>query len=129
MGVAVNTNQLNRALFSIVGLGWVAFAIAAFTIRVVFAAPVVTVLIDRSYCEPAQWQQVAADYTAIYDRDRRGDIVLDSVILFSDLGTEVLDDPPSPDTIRTLQTYGRPNPQRRSELSAKYPDTQLLTCP
>ncbi|MBF2034388.1 MAG: hypothetical protein IGR92_02650 [Leptolyngbyaceae cyanobacterium T60_A2020_046] len=125
----MNTNQLNRSLLTIVGLGWVAFAIAAFIIRAVFAAPVVTVLVDRSYCEPGQWQQVAEDYAALYERDRQGEIVLDAVVLFSDLGTEVIDEPPTPDTIRTLQTYGRPNPQRRSELAAEYPDAQLLTCP
>jgi hypothetical protein len=60
------SNQLNKALIKIVGLGWAAFAIAAIAIRVVFAAPDVVLLVDRSYCEPTAWAVVADTYQDLY---------------------------------------------------------------
>ncbi|MEM6839396.1 MAG: hypothetical protein AAF609_21455 [Cyanobacteria bacterium P01_C01_bin.120] len=121
------SNRLNKALIKIVGLGWAAFAIAAIAIRVVFAAPDVVLLIDRSYCEPAKWSTVADAYQTLYQQDSRGQINLDTVILFSDLGEETTT-PPTPEELRALKTYGQASRDRQANLQAQYPNAQLLQC-
>ncbi len=124
----MNPNALNRALLRIVGIGWAAFAIAAVTIRLVLAAPEVTLLVDRSYCPPGDWQAVAQEYETLYQQDRQGQITIQAVILFSDLGEDLLETPPSPDTFQTLTTYGRPSADRQAALEAAHPNSRLLTC-
>jgi len=120
--------RLNQALLRIVGIGWVAFAIAAIAVRTVFAAPDVTLLVDRSYCDPAAWATVAEEYAALYQQDQRGQIVIQSVILVSDLGKEVLETPPAPDNFRQLRTYGQPSRDRLAALETTYPNARLLQC-
>ncbi|WP_204141458.1 hypothetical protein [Halomicronema sp. CCY15110] len=122
------SNQLNKALIKIVGLGWAAFAIAAIAIRVVFAAPDVVLLVDRSYCEPTAWAVVADTYQELYQQDQRGHINLEAVILFSDLGEETTE-PLAPEAFRSLNTYGQSSPERQTDLMAQYPDARLLQCP
>lgn len=121
------SNRLNQALIKIIGLGWAALAIAAIAIRTVFAAPDVVLLIDRSYCEPAQWAAVADTYQSLYQQDQRGQINIETVILFSALGEETTE-PPAPDAFRDLQTYGQPSPERQTALVAQYPNARLLQC-
>ena len=124
----MRSNQLNQALIKIVGLGWVAFLTATIAIRVVFAAPDVILLVDRSYCEPAEWAVVAETYQDLYQQDQRGQINLVSVILFSDLGEEA-SEPLTPEAFRNLNTYGQSSPERQTELATQYPDARLLQCP
>lgn len=124
----MEANRLNQALMKIVGLGWAAFAIAAIAIKTVFAAPDIVLLVDRSYCEPTQWATVADEYARLYQQDQRGQINLEQVILFSDLGEETTP-PPSPEAFRTLQTYGKSSGDRQAALAAAHPDARLLQCP
>ncbi len=124
----MSPNQLNKALIKIVGLGWAAFAITAIAIRVVFAAPDVVLLVDRSYCEPSDWAVVADTYRELYQQDQRGQINLEGVILFSDLGEET-SEPLTPEAFSSLNTYGQSSPDRQTELAAQYPNAQLLECP
>ncbi len=124
----MRSNQLNQALIKIVGLGWAAFAIATIAIRAVFAAPDVVLLVDRSYCEPSDWSVVADTYQGLYQQDQRGQITLESVILFSDLGEET-SEPLTPEAFRNLKTYGQSSPERQAELAAQYPEARLLQCP
>jgi hypothetical protein len=35
---------------------------------------------------------------------------------------------PSPDTVRSLNTYGRSNQERQKQLQASYPQAKLLSC-
>jgi hypothetical protein len=125
----MNPNHLNRTLLRTVGVGWVAFAIAAVAIRTVFAAPNITLLVDRSYCEPAQWQVVAAQYADLYQQHQRGSITISSTIFFSDLGEEVSDQVLTPDAFQNLATYGLPSPDRQAALEATHPQAQRLSCP
>lgn len=124
----MNPNQLNRTLLRIVGVGWAAFAIATLAIRTVFAAPDVTLLVDRSYCEPAQWQAVAEQYADLYQQHERGSITIQTTIFFSDLGEETAPELLTPDAFQDLATYGRPSPERQSALEAAHPQAKLLSC-
>ncbi|NER81028.1 MAG: hypothetical protein F6K42_15965 [Leptolyngbya sp. SIO1D8] len=121
-------NRLNRALIQIVGLGWLAFAISALVIRTVFAAPDMTLLVDRSYCEPTQWATVADEYEKLYQQSQQGDLHLKEVIFFSDLGEEKVDTPPTPTTFRALKTYGKSSQDRQAALEATYPKARILQC-
>lgn len=123
----MESNRLNKALITIVGLGWAAFAIATLAIRTVFAAPEVVLLVDRSYCEPAKWSAVANEYEALYQQDQRGQIQLASIILFSDLGEETTA-PLAPAEFRELKTYGKSSRDRQATLEATYPNARVLSC-
>ncbi|NJN22658.1 MAG: hypothetical protein HC812_17650 [Leptolyngbya sp. RL_3_1] len=124
----MNSNHLNRTLLRTVGAGWVAFAIAALAIRTVFAAPDVTLLVDRSYCEPSQWQAVAEQYADLYQQHQRGSITISATIFFSDLGEETSDQVLTPEAFQDLTTYGRPSPDRQAALEASHPQAQRLSC-
>lgn len=123
----MTSNRLNKALLKIVGLGWAGFAITAIAMRTVFAAPDVVLLVDRSYCEPSQWTAVADAYQTLYQQDQRGQLNLDTLILFSDLGEESTD-PLTPEVFRNLKTYGKASSDRQATLEAQYPNARLLQC-
>jgi hypothetical protein len=120
--------KLNRQMLKLLGLGWLGFLVAGITISLIFPIPTLTVLIDRSYCEaPSRWNQLVATYTNLYHQHQQKTLQLREVILFSDLGQEVIS-PPAPEVIENLKTYGRHNSQRQSELIKNYPQSRLLSC-
>ncbi|MGP1383574.1 MAG: hypothetical protein ACTS2F_08435 [Thainema sp.] len=121
--------NLNRDLIRIVGGGWLAFLIVGLLLSRLLAVPTATVLIDQSYCKPAQWQTVAQDYAQLYQRQQQQQLQIESVIVFSDLGQTAIAPIPTPADIQTLSTYGRPNPERQKELQAEYSNAILLKCP
>jgi hypothetical protein len=118
--------KLNYQLLQVLGITWLAFLISGLVISVVFTAPQITLLIDRSYCPPNQWQSVAAQYEQIYQQ--HDEIRLKAVVLFSDLGEEVRSRPPTPSEIAALSTYGRVNPARRQDLQRDYANSKVLGC-
>lgn len=120
--------NLNTLLLKTLGLSWLTFLIAGLLINFLFAIPTLAVLIDRSYCSPSQWQQVSQTYTNLYHQHQSSQVRLQPVVLFSDLGQEILASPPLPETIQALSTYGHPDMQRQAELQKTYPKTQLLSC-
>ncbi|GAB4217699.1 MAG: hypothetical protein OHK0012_23110 [Synechococcales cyanobacterium] len=119
--------RLNQKLLRILILGWLGFALAGMGLYT-FTTPHPVLLIERSYCPPTQWQQVVTQYAAIYQRAQRRQIRLQRVILFSSLGEEIRDTPPTPAQLQSLATYGRPDPQRQTTLQGQYPQSILLTC-
>lgn len=120
---------LNRAFLRILALGWLGFAIATVTITQVFAVPDTVVLIDRSYCDVADWSTVATQYEQIYKQHQRQQIHLTTVVVVSDLGEESHEEPLTPEAVKTLRTYGRPNTQRLAALQTTYPKAMVLSCP
>jgi hypothetical protein len=120
--------NLNTPLFKTLGLSWLMFLITGLLISWLFSIPTLTVLIDRSYCPPSQWQQVSQTYTDLYHQHQRSQLHLQTVVLFSNLGQEVLASPPLPEAIRALSTYGHSDLHRQAELQKAYPKTQLLGC-
>src|SRR3712207_937750 len=101
--------KLNRHLLRTLGLGWLGFLVVGLAIGWVFAAPTVVVLVDRSYCAPAQWQQVVHSYEQLYRQHQQQQLQIQQVVLFSDLGQDVLSPPPAPEVIRDVSRYGRSN--------------------
>ncbi len=119
---------LNRSLWRTLGLGWLGFLLTGLAIAGVFASPTVVVLVDRSYCTPEAWQQVVHSYEQLYRQHQQQNLQIKQVILFSDLGQEVLSPPPVPEVIRAIRTYGRSNPQRSERMLSAYPKANLLAC-
>jgi hypothetical protein len=120
--------KLNRPLLQVLGITWFAFLISGLVISVGFAIPQITVLIDRSYCSPNQWQSVVAQYEQVYEQQQQGEVKFRAVVLFSDLGEEVRSHPPAPSEIATLSTYGRMNSIRQQDLQRNYPKSTVLGC-
>jgi hypothetical protein len=120
-------DQLNRSMIRILIMGWICFALAGFGLAT-FATPNLVVLLDRSYCPPDQWQQVIQKYDQIYQQNRGKQVRLKTVVLFSSLGEDVRTTPPTPTELQNLQPFGRPDPQKQSQLKTQYPDAILLLC-
>ena len=120
--------SLNRRLITIVGIGWLSFLITGLIVVNVFAASEITLLIDRSYCPPNQWQKVVETYRDFYTQNQEKQIKINSVILFSDLGEETLNPLPSPEEISQINTYGKSNPNRQKELLNKSSSGKILSC-
>jgi len=127
----------NRRLLITVLAGWAGFISVGVILRQAIAIPPVTIVIDRSYCEPQSWQIVADRYQGLYEQHQKRQIQIESVILFSDLGEEILDTPLDPSAVEQLRTYGRQDPdkqqalQQRLEQALSNPSAQieLLSCP
>ncbi len=120
--------QLNRYLLTILGLGWLSFLLAGILLDRFFAAPNFVLLIERSYCPPQQWQQVVEEYVDLYSQHQKHTIEIESVVLFNDLGEEVLSAIPTPEELRDLSIYGRSSPQREAELSKTYNQVKVIRC-
>ncbi len=120
--------SLNRRLLTIIGIGWLSFLITGLIIVNVFAASEITLLIDRSYCPPNQWQKVVENYRDFYIQNQEKKIKITSVTLFSDLAEETLNPLPTPEQISQINTYGKPNPDRQKELQNKSISGKILSC-
>ncbi|MDZ8106252.1 MAG: hypothetical protein RM338_11615 [Nostoc sp. DedQUE12a] len=120
--------NFNTQLVKTLGISWLVFFITGILISCLFAIPAITVLIDRSYCPLAEWQQVVQTYAQLYQQHQQRRLQLQSVILFSSLGEEKLSTPPEPKELQHLSTYGRPQPQRQLQLRKDYPQARLLQC-
>jgi hypothetical protein len=121
-------NKLNRKLLTTLGLGWLGFGIVGGAIAFALPPTQITVLIDRSFCPQDQWQALARSYDEIYQQHQNRDLQIKQVITFSDIGQEVLSTIPSPDAVRSLNTYGRSNQERQKQLLSTYPQAKLLSC-
>ncbi len=118
----------NQRLIRTLGLGWLAFLALGLGLRQGFRSPGVTVIIDRSYCSPAQWQGVTQAYADLYDQDQQQRISLDQVIYVSDLGQETAPQIPTPEQVETLNTYGRFNPSQLEAALKAQPQARVLSC-
>jgi hypothetical protein len=118
----------NQRLIRTLGLGWLTFAALGLGLRQILAGPAVTVVIDRSYCAPAQWQQVADRYADLYAQQQQQRLTIDQVIYVSDLGQEVAATVPAPEEVTALSTYGRPNPAQMEQAVQEHPDATVLVC-
>jgi len=121
-------NSLNARLMLTLSISWLGFLVTGLAINQVFAPAAIAILIDRSYCPPAQWQQVSQQYDALYQQHQRQDIQIQAVVLFSSLAKEVRSLPPTPTEIQSLATYGQPNLQQQQQLELDYPNHKVLSC-
>ncbi len=118
----------NQRLIRILALGWLAFLGLGFGLRQAFTSPAVTVIIDRSYCAPTQWQPLAEEYAALYEQQTQQRLNIEQVIYVSDLGQEVAAEVPTPEQIRTLSTFGRFNEAQMNQAIAAQPEATVLSC-
>jgi|LakMenEpi03Aug12_release.lakeMendotaPanAssembly.Ray.scaffolds.fasta_scaffold07509_13 hypothetical protein len=118
----------NQRLILTLGLGWAAFLALGLGLRQVLRSPGVTVIIDRSYCSPAQWQGITQKYADLYEQDQQQRITLDQVIYVSDLGQEAAAQIPTPAQVQALNTFGRFNPSQLEAALRAQPQARVLSC-
>lgn len=118
----------NQRLFIILSLGWLGFIGLGLGLRQWLSGPAVTVIIDRSYCAPDQWQAQADRYAALYDQQTQQRLTISQVIYVSDLGQEVADRVPSPEQVRALNTFGRFNADQMNQAITEQPKAEVLSC-
>lgn len=121
-------NKLDRKLITTLGLGWLGFGIVGGAIAFALPPGQITILIDRSFCPQDKWQAIASAYNDLYQQHQNRDVQIKEVIVFGDLGQEALSGVPSPDTVRSLNTYGRSNQEKQKQLQVNYPQSKLLSC-
>lgn len=118
----------NQRLFIILSLGWLGFIGLGLGLRQWLSGPAVTVIIDRSYCAPDQWQAQADRYAALYEQQAQQRLTIRQVIYVSDLGQDVDTAIPSPDQVRTLNTFGRFNADQMNQAITEQPEAEVLSC-
>ena len=118
----------NQRLILTLGLGWAAFLALGLGLRQVLRSPGVTVIIDLSYCSPAQWQGITQKYADLYEQDQQQRITLDQVIYVSDLGQEAAAQIPTPAQVQALNTFGRFNPSQLEAALRAQPQARVLSC-
>jgi len=118
----------HSALLKTLGLSGLTFLGVGLLIRQVFPMPAVTLLIEHSYCPPAQWEQVVKDYGNFYRQHRRRQIQIQQVVLFNELGVDPLFAPPAPAEIQQLSTYGQASRDRQTTIKKDHPNARLLDC-
>lgn len=124
----MNTAKINRTLIQVILVAGLGFLMTGVIIQLVFPIPSLALLIDRSYCSTEDWQKVSQPYEKLYRSYEEKNLNLKPVILFSSLGEEVLDTPPKPVTLQSMNTYGKPDLERRQKLQQSYPQAQFLSC-
>ncbi|MGK7912903.1 MAG: hypothetical protein AB4050_15730 [Synechococcus sp.] len=107
-----------------------AFGLAGAAVTALLPVPKQTVLLDRSYCPPERWQEIAGDYKRLYSQHQRKVVTISEVVTFSSLGSQPLAELPAPVDIEQMQTFGLPAEGQRQTLLEQYGQTAtvLLTC-
>jgi len=118
----------NQRLLQILAVGWLAFLGAGFALRQTLGGPTVTIIIDRSYCEPNQWEQITSDYARLYEQHQQQRLTIDQVIYVSDLGEEIADAIPTPDEVENLSTFGRFNTEQLQQATDQHPAATVFAC-
>ncbi|MEO1403641.1 MAG: hypothetical protein AAFV72_20685 [Cyanobacteria bacterium J06635_1] len=115
-------------LIRTLGLGWLAYLLVGFALSQTGGGNKIQVVIDRSYCAPTSWQQVADEYAQLYRQHQQKQLTIESVTLVNDLGEEILRVPPSAEEIAGLNTFGLPGRDRIDAIVQASPDAKVLSC-
>lgn len=122
--------NLTYRLFFTLGCGGLAFGLAGAAVSALFPIPKQTILLDRSYCPPEQWQVVAREYARLHSQHRRKVVMITEVVTFSNLGSQPLPELPTPLEVEQMRTFGRAANAEREQLEQQYGDVTsvLLSC-
>lgn len=117
-----------KRLISTLGLGWLAFGGLGLGLRYAVQVPEVTVIIDQSYCPPAQWQTaVVQPYGALYQKSQANQRKITQVVVVTDIDQTVLATIPSPAELGN--PFGQaPSPDTLTELQQQFSESVLLKC-
>jgi hypothetical protein len=118
----------NRQLLKVLSIGWLAFIGVGFGLRQALSGPTITVIIDRSYCPDAQWQQLTDEYTTLYQQHQQHRLTIDQVVYVSDLDVTTVDAPPFPDEVAGLSHFGQFNQANMQAVTNEFPNAEVLTC-
>ncbi|MEM8614102.1 MAG: hypothetical protein AAGF93_18915 [Cyanobacteria bacterium P01_H01_bin.105] len=117
-----------KRLISTLGLGWLAFGGLGLGLRYALQVPEITVIIDQSYCPPAQWQTaVVQPYNALYEKSQANQHKIGQVVVVTDIEQTTLATIPAPDELG--QPFGQtPSPETLTDLQQQFPDAVVLKC-
>ena len=117
-----------KRLIATLGLGWLAFAGLGLGLRYAVRVPEVTVIIDQSYCPPAQWQaSVVQPYSELYQKDQANQRKIAQVVVVTDIDQTALATIPSPDELGN--PFGQaPSPEILTELQQQFSEAVVLKC-
>lgn len=117
-----------KRLLSTLGLGWLAFGSLGMGLRYAVQVPEVTVIIDQSYCPPAQWQtSVVQPYGDLYQKSQANQRKISQVVVVTDIDQTTLATIPAPDELGN--PFGQaPSSETLMDIQQQFLDTVLLKC-
>ncbi len=117
-----------KRLLSTLGLGWLAFGGLGLGLRYAVQVPEVTVIIDQSYCPPAQWQtSVVQPYDDLYQKSQANQRKISQVVVVTGIDQTILAAIPTPDNLG--KPFGQaPSPETLAELQQQFSKPVVLTC-
>lgn len=117
-----------KRLISTLGLGWLAFGGLGLGLRYAVQVPEVIVIIDQSYCPPAQWETaVVQPYGALYKKSQTNQTKIAQVIVLTDIDQTTLTTIPTPDELGN--PFGQaPGAEKLTALQQQFKETVVLKC-
>ncbi|MEM6253468.1 MAG: hypothetical protein AAF821_11150 [Cyanobacteria bacterium P01_D01_bin.156] len=117
-----------KRLISTLGLGWLAFGGLGLGLRYAVQVPEVTVIIDQSYCPPAQWQTaVVQPYAELHQKSQANQRKISQVVVVTDIDQTILTTIPTPAELGN--PFGQaPSTETLTELQQQFSETVLLKC-
>ncbi|MBE7385911.1 MAG: hypothetical protein F6J95_031550 [Leptolyngbya sp. SIO1E4] len=122
------TQNPTRRLIRTLGLGWLAFAGVGLLLHFVIRIPAITVIIDRSYCPPDQWQQqVVQPYRDLYQQAHSKQLQITQVVVMTDIDQTPLPTVPAPEALGN--PFGQaPDFGTVAAVAQQFPDAVFLRC-
>lgn len=118
----------NRRLIALLALGWTGFLAAGLGLRQL-SGPAVVIIIDHSFCPENQRQSVVETYRDLYQQHQQRQIQIEQVLFLSDLGEDVLEQPPPPAEVAELGFFGDEIDSKLEQARQQYPEARVLGCP
>ena len=120
--------QPTQRLIQTLGLGSLAFLGIGFVLRYVVQQPEVTVVIDRSYCPPNQWQErVVTPYADLYQQSQANQLQIKQVVIVTDIDQIILPDIPAPEALGN--PFGQvPEPETIEVIQETFPGSIFFRC-
>lgn len=124
----MHSGHPTRRLLQTLGLGWLAFAGVGWALQAAPPGRSVTVIINQSYCPPAQWQQqVVEPYRALHGQAESRQLTIDQVVVVTDIDHITLPTIPTPEDLGN--PFGQaPDPARIVALQQQVAEAVVLQC-
>ena len=122
------TQHPTRRLIQTLGLGWLSFLGLGLALRHTQQLPTVAVVINQSYCPPAQWQQqVVQPYADLYQQVQSKQLEITQIVVVTDIDQITLPNIPAPEALG--KPFGQaPDPAAITAAQATHPESVVLQC-
>lgn len=112
----------------LIALAWLAQLLLGVLMAQLLPIPVRPLVIERSSCSEAQWQQLVEHYRDLRGQHQLGQRRWQPVVIFSVLAEERHPSPPDPAALLRVVGVGDRDPRQAQQLRQRYPAALWLGC-